>query len=73
MEYFLYLYESNHITDMELKQYENQKLAALERDFILFLEMMETQEKQGFPSKSYIIEKANVLQRKLKAFASSVC
>jgi predicted double-glycine peptidase len=70
---FEYLYGASHHSDMELKQYGNKQLADLEREFALFMEMMEMQEKQGFPSKSYLIEKVNILQRKIKMFVSSVC
>jgi hypothetical protein len=65
MDKFLYLYDSNNQSDMELKQYENKKTMELERLCKQFLEMVESQEKQGFPSKSY-------LEGKKKAFMIDV-
>ena len=65
MMYFEYLYDSNNQSDMENKSQVNSKTMELERLFRQFLEMMESQEKQGFPSKSY-------LESKKKAFIIDV-
>jgi hypothetical protein len=65
MDRFLYLYDSNHNTDMELQNNVNGKTAELERLCKQFLETVESQEKQGFPCKSY-------LKSKKKAFMLDV-
>jgi hypothetical protein len=59
------MYDSNNQSDMELKNNINGKTAELERLFKQFLETVESQEKLGFPSKSY-------LESKKKAFMLDV-
>ena len=72
MMYFEYLYDSNNQSDMENKSQVNSKTMELERLFRQFLEMMESQEKQGFPSKSYLQNKKRVLLLEIDFLLRSV-
>lgn len=72
MNQFPYIYDSNNQSDMEKLNFESKKMQQLEGELRLFLEMMDTQEKQGFPSRFYVLEKVKHLQRELEDFARSV-
>ena len=73
MEIFLYLYHANHHSDMENKSQESKKIADLDKVYKLFREMLDAQEKQGFPSSSYIREKKRNFKLEIDYILRDIC